>query len=112
MRKYRKHTSKNAFETKIDLKSCLNLENQETILRQSRKIGEMASVMSYAAEVDEQNALKNDELLVQLHTENKVLRDLLKISMKYGSVDVSDVPPQLTALPDTKTTPDRDLFFS
>lgn len=54
------------------------------------KVCEMAAVMRRAAEIDEERGSRDTEALVRLSTENAVLRQLLDIGRKAGSVGVAN----------------------
>ena len=61
----------------------------ELIQAHSNKIMEMASVMSKAAEIDEQNDCQQKIILSQLQTENQGLKEMLSIARKSGSVSTT-----------------------
>lgn len=47
----------------------------------------MAAVMKTAAAIDEQNDVRGKEVYSRLKEENNVLREILDIANKYGSLD-------------------------
>lgn len=101
MSKYRQHVTRLVASSKIDLATLgtqkyskitsqtgtlRDAEQDKVICEQSNKICEMAAVMRKSAEIDEQRALEERELVTRLATENKGLRELLEISCKNGTL--------------------------
>lgn len=86
MSKYRQHVTRLVASSKIDLATLGTQKYSKVICEQSNKICEMAAVMRKSAEIDEQRALEERELVTRLATENKGLRELLEISCKNGTL--------------------------
>ncbi|XP_049790865.1 FGFR1 oncogene partner 2 homolog isoform X2 [Schistocerca nitens] len=86
MSKYRQHVTRLVASSKIDLAALGTQKYSKVICEQSNKICEMAAVMRKSAEIDEQKALEERELVTRLATENKGLRELLEISCKNGTL--------------------------
>ncbi|XP_047004377.1 FGFR1 oncogene partner 2 homolog isoform X2 [Schistocerca americana] len=86
MSKYRQHVTRLVASSKIDLAALGTHKYSKVICEQSNKICEMAAVMRKSAEIDEQKALEERELVTRLATENKGLRELLEISCKNGTL--------------------------
>lgn len=59
----------------------------QIITSQAEKINEMAAVMKTAAALDEENELKEKEAFQSLKEENAVLREIVNIANKYGSMN-------------------------
>lgn len=58
----------------------------QLITSQAEKINEMAAVMKTAAALGEENELKEKEAFYCLKEENAVLREIVNVANKYGSV--------------------------
>ncbi|XP_026467632.1 FGFR1 oncogene partner 2 homolog [Ctenocephalides felis] len=85
MTKYRQHTTYQMRKTKIDFSLVQNEEQEQLIKQQANKIQEMVYIMQKAANIDEEASNQDQEQLCRLTTENKGLRELLKIAKSYGS---------------------------
>jgi len=85
MSKYRQQITQLVNTGRQDLQTLYNDQYTQVIEKQADKISEMAAVMKMAADVDESNGNKDEATIVQLTTENKGLRELLDISVKFGS---------------------------
>ncbi|XP_013185930.2 FGFR1 oncogene partner 2 homolog [Amyelois transitella] len=93
MTKYRQHTEKRMWESRIDFTAAVNEKQQELIRQQAERINEMTSVMYKAVNMDENGDSRQEEELYQrLITENKGLREMLDLSKQYGS-DKAWAPP-------------------
>lgn len=93
MSKYRQHTEKRIWESRIDFTNAINEKQQELIHQQAERINEMTSVMYKAVNMGESaDSRKEQELYHRLVTENKGLREMLDLSRQYGS-DRSPAPP-------------------
>lgn len=93
MSKYRQHTEKKIWESRIDFTSAINEKQQELIRQQAERINEMTTVMYKAINMDENSeARKDEELYQRLITENKGLREMLDLSRRYGSDRVMAPP--------------------
>lgn len=93
MSKYRQHTEKKIWESRIDFTSAVNEKQQELIRQQAERINEMTTVMYKAINMDENSeARKDEELYQRLITENKGLREMLDLSRRYGSDRVMAPP--------------------
>uniref|UniRef100_A0A2A4J923 FGFR1 oncogene partner 2 homolog n=1 Tax=Heliothis virescens TaxID=7102 RepID=A0A2A4J923_HELVI len=92
MSKYRQHTEKRIWESRIDFSNAINEKQQELIQQQAERINEMTSIMYKAVNMDEFDTRKEEELYQRLITENKGLREMLDLSRRYGS-DRPCVPP-------------------
>ncbi|XP_026491380.1 FGFR1 oncogene partner 2 homolog [Vanessa tameamea] len=93
MSKYRQHTEKRIWESRIDFTAAINEKQQELIRQQAERINEMTSIMYKAVNMDENGESRREEELYQrLITENKGLREMLNLSRRYGS-DKSYGPP-------------------
>lgn len=62
----------------------------------------MAAIMRAAASMDEENELKYKENYTKLKAENDVLRELLKISKQYGSINSESIKDIITDAPEVK----------
>ncbi|KAF6215994.1 hypothetical protein GE061_000331 [Apolygus lucorum] len=87
MTKYRQQMTKLVNNSKLDFPKLYSQRYHEKILEQGIKIKEMAEIMSKAASIDDDAISKDQEELMRLTTENKGLRQLLKIATDNGSVD-------------------------
>ncbi|XP_059061908.1 FGFR1 oncogene partner 2 homolog [Achroia grisella] len=86
MSKYRQHTEKRIWESRIDFTAAVNEKQQELIRQQAERINEMTSIMYKAVNTDENgDSRKEEELYQRLITENKGLREMLDLSRRYGS---------------------------
>lgn len=85
MSKYRQQVTKLVQTNKVE-GACNRLDNSKELQQRADKICEMAAVMKAAVEIDDNIYLKEQEKLTQLITENKGLRQLLKISLSTGSI--------------------------
>jgi len=85
MSKYRQQMTHLVNMSRQDYHSLYNQQYTHVIEKQADKISEMAAVMKMAAQVDYENEEKDEAKIVQLTTENKGLRELLDISVKFGS---------------------------
>ncbi|XP_045459966.1 FGFR1 oncogene partner 2 homolog [Melitaea cinxia] len=93
MSKYRQHTEKRIWESRIDFTAAVNEKQQELIRQQAERINEMTSIMYKAVNMDENgDSRKEEELYQRLITENKGLREMLNLSRRYGS-DKTYGPP-------------------
>lgn len=77
MSKYREHTSKQIYKTRINFKAFQDHKYSEVIKQQGEKIQEMAAVMDKAAEIDESNDLQREELVSMLKAENQVRSEII-----------------------------------
>lgn len=59
----------------------------QIITSQADKITEMAAIMKTAADLDEENKLKEKEAFYSLKEENAGLREIVNIANKYGSLN-------------------------
>jgi len=85
MTRYRQQITKFIQSSNLDVPKLFNRQYSETIYHQNVKIKEMATVMKKAAEADEEVQIEYSEAIERLSTENKGLRDLLNISVAFGS---------------------------
>ncbi|KAI8440452.1 hypothetical protein MSG28_001746 [Choristoneura fumiferana] len=76
MSKYRQHTEKRVWESRIDFTAAVNEKQQELIRKQAERINEMTSIMYKAVNMEE----------------NRGLREMLDLSRRYGS-DRASAPP-------------------
>lgn len=72
------------------------------------KICEMVTVMRTAASLDDATADKDSEKLTQLLTENKGLKEMLKIHHQFG-VELQQASAQSQGEKTTPTHSDRDI---
>lgn len=72
MSKYRQHTTEQIYKSRINFVEFQSQRYNEIIKQQAEKIQEMAIVMDKAATVEEERALKDEEIMARLKTENKV----------------------------------------
>ncbi|XP_034937227.1 FGFR1 oncogene partner 2 homolog [Chelonus insularis] len=86
MSKYRQQTATLIKSSKTDFSSLHNAKHANIITSQAEKIHEMATVMRVAASLDEENELKFKENYSKLKTENSVLREVVNMANKYGSL--------------------------
>ncbi|XP_043479723.1 FGFR1 oncogene partner 2 homolog [Leptopilina heterotoma] len=86
MSKYRKQTASLLKQWKPDYTSLYNSKYANIITSQAEKINEMAAVMKTAAALDEENEMKEKELIARLKEENIVLRQIVDVANKYGSL--------------------------
>lgn len=63
-----------------------NCFSKQIITSQAEKINEMAAVMKTAAALDEENEMKEKELIARLKEENIVLRQIVDVANKHGSL--------------------------
>lgn len=102
MSKYREQTSSLIRRYKPDLAALHNTKYANIITCQAEKINEMVAVMKTAAAVDENQDLQKKEALQCLKKENTVLRELVNIANKCGSLnqdlDVEDKMIQTDSL--------------
>lgn len=63
------------------------LFSTQIITTQAEKINEMAAVMRTAAALDEENELKEKEMLHSLKEENATLREIVNVANKFGSLN-------------------------
>ncbi|XP_041972791.1 FGFR1 oncogene partner 2 homolog [Aricia agestis] len=101
MSKYRQHTEKKIWESRIDFTAAINEKQNELIRQQAERINEMTSVMYKAINMDENGDArrKEEEIYQRLLVENKGLREMLDLSRRYGSDRIA--PP--TADKDVQT---------
>ncbi|XP_073966667.1 FGFR1 oncogene partner 2 homolog [Choristoneura fumiferana] len=93
MSKYRQHTEKRVWESRIDFTAAVNEKQQELIRKQAERINEMTSIMYKAVNMEENRvARREEEIYHRLITENKGLREMLDLSRRYGS-DRASAPP-------------------
>lgn len=85
MTKYRQQVTKLVQTNKVE-EACVKLDNSKELQKSADKICEMAAVMKHAVEIDDNSYCQEREKLTQLMTENKGLRELLKISIAAGSI--------------------------
>lgn len=84
MSKYRQHTTEQIYKSRINFVDIQNQRYNEIIRKQAEKIQEMAIVMDQAATVEEERALKDEEVMTRLKTENKVI--LVKAKLVMGII--------------------------
>lgn len=87
MSKYRQQIASLIQLSKTDLSSLHHTKYANIITRQADKINEMAAVMSTAAALDEEKECKEMEAFHCLKKENDVLREILNIANKFGSLN-------------------------
>lgn len=76
----------------------------QIINKQAEKIQEMASVMQSALKIDQDENNKVEELLSQLQTENKGLREILGITKSMNSMIINHEKTEKS----TQTETDND----
>lgn len=86
MSKYRQHTNRKIYETRLDFARLQREQYNEIIQRQVERINEMTSIMNHAANMEGADLNKSDEIMAKLRTENKGLREMLNISSKNGTL--------------------------
>lgn len=86
MSKYRQQTASLLKQWKPDYTSLYNSKYANIITSQAEKINEMAAVMKTAAALDEENEIKEKELIARLKEENIVLRQIVDVANKHGSL--------------------------
>lgn len=72
MSKYRQHTTEQIYKSRINFVEFQNQRCNEIIRKQAEKIHEMAIVMDKAATIEEERALRDEEVVSKLKLENKV----------------------------------------
>lgn len=72
MSKYRQHTNKEIYRSKINFKAMQEKKYNEIIQQQAEKIQEMAAVMDKAALIDENVDSREQEVVSMLRIENQV----------------------------------------
>ncbi|XP_023288438.1 FGFR1 oncogene partner 2 homolog [Orussus abietinus] len=92
MTKYRQQASFSIRNCKTDFAALQASKYTDIIARQAEKIDEMAAVMKAAAAMDEESELKEKEELSRLREENNVLREIINVANKYGSLNMD--PPR------------------
>ncbi|XP_006821743.1 uncharacterized protein LOC100366677 [Saccoglossus kowalevskii] len=85
MSKYREQVLKLMLANNWD-KASLNVhqENSKELQHMTEKICEMAAVMTYAMNMDDESVAMETELLTRLQVENKGLREVLGISRRFN----------------------------
>lgn len=86
MSKYRQHTNRKIYETRLDFARLQREQYNEIIQRQVERINEMTVVMNQAANMEVGDVNKSDEIMAKLRIENKGLREMLNISCKNGTL--------------------------
>ncbi|CAH1114120.1 unnamed protein product, partial [Psylliodes chrysocephalus] len=86
MSKYRQHTNKEIYRSKINFKAMQEKKYNEIIQQQAEKIQEMAAVMDKAALIDENVDSREQEVVSMLRIENQGLREMLDIAQKCGNL--------------------------
>ncbi|RZF34929.1 hypothetical protein LSTR_LSTR011423 [Laodelphax striatellus] len=105
MSKYRQHVTHLVQVSHLQHVPQMQMDSQYAQLkRQSDKMSEMAAVMRMAAQTDEKESLQDIEVISKLATENQGLRELLNISVKYGSHKQADSPEKTAATDDKAAT--------
>lgn len=88
MSKYRSQSERLINESKVDIAKLYNDQYSQIIQRQADKIGEMTAVMRTVAALDEESMDHENrtvQIIAQLSTENKELREVLRIANSNGS---------------------------
>ena len=67
---------------------------KQSLDSQLNKMNEMVAVMKKAAEVEDQEAIRQEQIISQLRTENQGLRNMLAIASNFGSIANSNKPTQ------------------
>lgn len=73
MSKYRKHTTEQIYKSRINFVEFQKQSYNDIACKQAEKLHEMAIVMDQAATVEEERALRDEEIMSRLKTENKVV---------------------------------------
>ncbi|CAG0886168.1 unnamed protein product [Cyprideis torosa] len=109
MTKYREQMSKLAKIRSLEKLPELqaHTESAESVRTKVEKISEMGAVMRSAIQMDEEDARKEQALVTQLLVENEGLRELLRISQKFGSV-----PPGNQVKGDNVTSTIKDESYT
>lgn len=92
MSKYRSQSEQLINDSKVDMSKLYNEHYGQIIQKQAEKIEEMAAVMRtvyLSSENEDKHAQDNQttQLLTQLSTENKTLREMLGIANAFGSTN-------------------------
>lgn len=90
MTKYREHTNKEIYKSRIDFKPMQDERYQYIITQQAEKIQDMAAVMRQAALIDEERDIRFEEIVSRLRAENQGLRKLLQMSPNLNIVETED----------------------
>lgn len=93
MSKYRQHTNRKIYETRLDFARLQREQYNEIIQRQVERINEMTVVMNQAANMEVGDVNKSDEIMAKLRIENKGLREMLNISCKNGTLGKNLLSP-------------------
>lgn len=97
MSKYRQQADTLIRQNKMDVSKISQPTDNDKIHWQSEKIKEMAAVMKRVANIDEGSSIQDLENISQLVTENRGLREMLKISRSsFNAVEQeakADSPP-------------------
>lgn len=84
MSKYRQHTTEQIYKSRINFMELQNERYNDIIRKQAERIHEMAVVMDKAATIEEERALRDEEIIARLKTEAKV-RSTLNIYLLFSS---------------------------
>lgn len=72
MSKYRQHTTEQIYKSRVNFAEFQNHRYSDIIKEQAEKIQEMAIVMDSAAGIEEERALRDEEIMARLKVENEV----------------------------------------
>lgn len=72
MSKYRQHTTDQIYKSRINFAELQSQRYNDIIRKQAEKIQEMAVVMDKAATIEEERALRDEEIVAKLKVENEV----------------------------------------
>ncbi|KAL1459021.1 hypothetical protein WDU94_011038 [Cyamophila willieti] len=121
MSKYRSQSERLINESKVDMSKLYNEHYSQIIQSQAEKIGEMTAVMRTVAALDEESMHRDNQtvqIIARLSTENKELREILRIANAHGStshiqnLNLDQRPPDLignpTSNPPTNPNPSLD----
>lgn len=75
MTKYRQHTTEQIFKSRINFKALYDQKYHDVIQEQTAKIEEMTAIMGHAAQIDEENNVRDQELVSRLKAENQVAKN-------------------------------------
>ncbi|XP_068671672.1 FGFR1 oncogene partner 2 homolog [Montipora capricornis] len=104
MAKYREQVFGLIKANRLDA-TCMKLNNYKELQAKTEQICEMAAVMAEAIHIDDQAIQQEQERLVSIESENKGLRELLKISGITAPVKEEEASPkQNTPEEDTSST--------
>lgn len=104
MAKYRDQVSQLIKANRLDA-SCMELNNYKELQAKTEQICEMAAVMAQAIYIDDEAIQQEQEKMASIESENRGLRELLKISgIPYPEATTSEEKASPNCQPDSQET--------